>query len=90
MIGFPASTYHARPTPEPLEEAAGADAALRAEIEAIRAELRAYGYLRVAHELRRRENAVHHKRIAGVMRATRLGVHAPPRAVATTDSRHWD
>jgi putative transposase len=88
MIGLPRSTYYTRPSADSLEGLAAGDAALRTEIEAIRAEFPAYGYRRVAHELRRRGSVVNHKRVARVMQASALGAKPRRRFVATTDSDH--
>jgi putative transposase len=88
MIGLARSTYYRQPSGKSAEALAAADAALRAHIEAIRAEFPAYGYRRVVHELRRRGTLANHKRVARVMRASALGAQPRRRFVATTDSAH--
>ena len=88
MIGLPRSTYYRRPAPERAAARLGADAGLRAAIEAISAESPAYGYRRITHELRRRGTPVNHKRVARVMRASSVAAQPRRRFVATTDSAH--
>lgn len=79
------STYYAQTR---AAERAAADASLLQQIEQIAVEFPAYGYRRIAHELRRRGTIANHKRVARVMR---VGCVIPTRVrryYATTDSDH--
>ncbi len=85
MIELPRSTYYYRSTAEAL---ALTDERIVELITVIQDELAGYGYRRVTHELRRRGQAVNHKRVARVMKAHGLGIKQRRRFVATTDSDH--
>lgn len=71
-MSLPRSTFYAAPNGGRRAARAAADAALRADIEAVLADWPAYGHRRVAEELARRGAAVNRKRVARVMRAQAL------------------
>jgi putative transposase len=71
MIGLPRSTYYRRPRAA-ADDAVDPDAALRHAITDVRRAFPGYGYRRVTHELRRRNQPVNHKRVQRVMRAMLL------------------
>lgn len=85
MIAFPRSTYYYRSTSQALGLT---DEDLVELISGIQDELPSYGYRRVTHELRRRDHAVNHKRVARVMAEHGLGIKRRRRFVRTTDSDH--
>jgi putative transposase len=85
VIEFPRSTYYYRS----MSQALGlTDEHLVELISGIQDELPGYGYRRVTHELRRRNHAVKHKRVARVMAEHGLGINRRRRFVRTTDSNH--
>lgn len=64
------------------------DTALVARMQAVQDEYRAYGYRRIAAELRARGTLANHKRVARLMRLHGMQVRPRRRYVATTDSNH--
>ena len=79
MIEFPRSTYYYRSTSQALGLT---DEHLVELIGSIQDELPGYGYRRVTHELRRRNHAVNHKRVARVMAEHGLGIKRRRRFVS--------
>ena len=71
MIQMPRSTYYYRPT---AQADVLSDERLAELIGEIHDEFEGYGYRRVTHELRRRGQAVNHKRVARVMKAKGVGI----------------
>lgn len=86
MTGLASSTFYYRSTV--ASDRQHADMQLRAQIEAIHAELPSYGYRRVQHELTRRGYLVNAKRIRRVMVKFGLRPVLWTPFVATTDSKH--
>jgi len=87
-MGISRSTYYAVAQDHTLKRES--EAALRSAIENVVVEWPAYGYRRVAHELRRRGIVVNHKRVARIMREEALTPRKIRRFLATTDSDHAD